>query len=544
MTAELDLQRQGVMVRALQAALSAGGGPLAEMIETHISFVLLHGESAYKFKKALKNPFLDASTLALREHLCQEELRLNRRLAPDLYRDVVPVAGTPDKPAFGGPGPIIDHAVRMVAFPQAGLWDRLAGEHALGPGPIDELAALLVRFHDAAAPADAHGRLGSPPLVRAQMRENLDELERLAAAGSDRTRVQGLRQWEADLFPRLEALMTERLASGRVRECHGDLHLGNVAQIDGRATVFDAIEFNDEFRWIDVISEVAFVVMDLHAHDLPELAHRLINAWLQASGDYAGLPVLPYYLVHRALVRAKVALMRAAQTDPNERAASAACAIASGADTDAAAGPTAQARRYLALADRFSRPQRPSLMLTHGFSGTGKTTLTQSLVEQAGALRIRADVERKRLAGLDETSRSGSALNDGLYSAAMSAATYDRLFALARAGLLAGWPVILDATFLSRSRRDQARALARDCAVPCVILHFDADLATLRQRLIARARRATDASEADEQVLKAQIREADPLAPDEMADVFGCLPTAGGTGPGIDWRPLMARMAR
>ena len=454
MTAELDLHRQGVMVRALQAALSAGDGPSAEMIETHISFVLLHGESAYKFKKALKNPFLDASTLALREHLCQEELRLNRRLAPDLYRDVVPVAGTPDKPAFGGPGPIIDHAVRMVAFPQAGLWDRLAGEHALGPGPIDELAALLVRFHDAAAPADAHGRLGSPPLVRAQMRENLDELERLAAAGSDRTRVQGLRQWEADLFPRLEALMAERLASGRVRECHGDLHLGNVAQIDGRATVFDAIEFNDEFRWIDVISEVAFVVMDLHAHDLPELAHRLTNAWLQASGDYAGLPVLPYYLVHRALVRAKVALMRAAQTDPGEGAES---PPDGNATATATATAIAQAGRYLALAERFSRSRPPSLMLTHGFSGTGKTTLTQSLVEQVGALRIRADVERKRLAGLDETARSGSALHDGLYSAAMSEATYDRLFALARAALRAGWPVILDATF-RRARAATRRA--------------------------------------------------------------------------------------
>ena len=529
------------MVRALQVALSADGGPPAELIETHISFVLLHGEWAYKFKKALKNPFLDASTLALREHLCQEELRLNRRLAPDLYRDVVPVTGAPDTPAFGGSGPIVDYAVRMVAFPQAGLWDRLARDHALGPGPVDELAALLVRFHDAAAPADAHARLGSPTLVRAQMRENLDELERFAMAAPDRARVRDLRQWEADLFPRLEALMAERLASGRVRECHGDLHLGNVAQIDGRATVFDAIEFNDEFRWIDVISEVAFVVMDLHAHDLPELAHRLTNAWLQASGDYAGLPVLPYYLVHRALVRAKVALMRAAQTDPGEGAES---PPDGNATATATATAIAQAGRYLALAERFSRSRPPSLMLTHGFSGTGKTTLTQSLVEQVGALRIRADVERKRLAGLDETARSGSALHDGLYSAAMSEATYDRLFALARAALRAGWPVILDATFLSRARRDQARALARDCAVPCVILHFDADVATLRQRLAVRAGQASDASEADEQVLEAQMREADPLAPDEMTGVFLCEPLVRGADASIDWQPLMARIAR
>lgn len=516
------------MVRALQAALSADGASPVELIETHISFVLLHGSRAYKFKKALKNPFLDASTLVLRERLCQEELRLNRRLAPELYRDVVSITGTPDRPVFGGAGPILDYAVQMVAFSQSGLWDRLAQAHALGTGPVDELSALLVRFHDAAAPADASGYLGSPALVRAQMRENLDDLDRLATAQSSLAQVRHLRRWEADLFPRLESLMAERLATGRVRECHGDLHLGNVAQIDGRATIFDAIEFNDEFRWIDVISEVAFLVMDLHAHELPDLANRLANAWLQASGDYAGLPVLPYYLVHRALVRAKVALMRAAQSDPRAGIATAA---------------SAQAVRYLELADRFSRPGRPSLMATHGFSGTGKTTLTQSLVEQAGALRIRADVERKRIAGLDETARSASALHGGLYSAAMGSATYDRLFALARVALQAGWPVILDATFLSRARRDGARALARDCAVPFAILHFDADVAQLRLRLAERARLATDASEADERVLEAQRREADPLAPDEMAEVFVCVPREHGPAVDVDWHPLLDRLA-
>ncbi len=516
------------MVRALQAALSAEGGPPAELIETHISFVLLHGSQAYKFKNALKNPFLDASTLALREHLCHEELRLNRRLAPALYQDVVPITGTPEAPSFAGTGPVLDQAVQMAAFPQAGLWDRLAREQALGPGPVDELAALLVRFHDAAAPADPNGHLGSPALVRAQMRENLDDLERLATAAPVRALVRHLRQWENERFACLQALMAERLAGGRVREGHGDLHLGNVAQIGGRTTVFDAIEFNDEFRWIDVISEVAFVVMDLHAHDLPGLAHRLLNAWLQASGDYAGLPVLPYYLVHRALVRAKVALMRAAQADP--QAGTAAPAIA-------------QAMRYLDLAVRFSRPGHPSLMLTHGFSGTGKTTLTQSLVEQAGALRIRADVERKRIAGLDEKARSGSALHGGLYSAAMGSATYDRLDALARVALQAGWPVILDATFLSRARRDGARALARDCSVPFVILHFDADVDVLRQRLAERSRQAADASEADERVLEAQMREADPLAPDEMAEVYRCMPREDGAAGDIDWRPLLDRLA-
>ena len=208
---------------------------------------------------------------------------------------------------------MLDVAVMMRAFPQDALWDRLAARGELAPAQIDDLAQQLARFHDIAAVAPPAGRFGTPAQVRAPMRDNLDALQRMVVDDADHAALQRLRAWEEGAFAALAPVMAQRLARGRVRECHGDLHLGNVAQVDGRATMFDGIDFNDDFRWIDVASELAFIAMDLHAHGLAPLAHRVVDAWLGHSGDYDAARLLPYYLVHRALVRAKVAWLRAAQ---------------------------------------------------------------------------------------------------------------------------------------------------------------------------------------------------------------------------------------
>lgn len=518
------------MVRALRDALSDQHARAVTLIETHISFVLLCGEFAYKIKKAIKTAFLDDSTLALRRHACEEELRLNRRLAPDLYLSVVPITGVCDAPVLEGTEPMIDCAVKMRAFDQHGLWDALAARGALRPTHIDALVRLLEPFHAAAAVADPRGRLGSPAQVRASMLENLDELDRLPDAPARRDASQRLRSWEAAAFIHLEPAMAERLAQGRVRECHGDLHLGNVTQIGECTTPFDGIEFNDDFRWIDVISELAFMAMDLHAHGLASHAHRLINGYLELSGDYDGVQVLNYYLVYRALVRAKVALMRAAQCT---------------SDADPAAAHEAErqraaAARCLDLALQFSRPACPVLMLTHGFSGSGKSTLTQGLVEAAGAVRIRADVERKRLAGLHSLDRSRSPAFGSLYTPPMTAATYARLCGLAAPVLAGGYHVILDATFLRRTQRDDAIRFALDRQVSVIVLDFEADPAVLRERVRLRAARGDDPSEADEAVLDAQMRTAEPLQPDEAALVFRCHAVpAAGREPQADWTPLL-----
>ncbi len=548
---ELGLEQQSRMVRALRHRLAARLGGVVAQIETHISFVLVAGDHAYKVKKALRTPFLDQSTLALRQRACQEELRLNRRLAPDLYLAVVPITGTPAQPELDGPAAAIDVAVQMRAFAPGGLWEELAAGGQLGAAQIDELAAVIDRFHAAAAVADPGGRLGTPDQVRAPLLQSLDELEGLGPAVAPAVLLQSMRRWEAAAFERLRPLLAQRLAQGRVRECHGDLHLGNVTVIEGCSTVFDGIDFNDDFRWIDVISEVAFMAMDLHAHGLPQLAHRFINAYLERGGDYAGVPVLNYYLVHRALVRAKVHGWRAAQC------AAAPAGLAEGGTDGTAAGIAevvrAAARRYLDLARDFSQRDRPAalLMLTHGYAGSGKSTATQGLLEAIGAIRIRADVERKRLASLQPLDRSGAQPASALYSPAMTAATYAQLARLAAPVLAGAYPAILDATFLRRAQRDAARQFAAQQGARCVMLDFDVDPALLRQRLRARTARGNDASDADEAVLDMQLQTAEPLQPDEVEAVFHCRPAergvagvdAGDSASEVDWTPLRPWLA-
>jgi len=533
---ELTAADQTRMVAALQRSLQGqlqgeyqgdlpGATAKVEAIETHISFVLLAGGFAYKFKRAINPGFLDFTTLAQRWHFCHEELRLNRRLAPDLYLDVITVHGTPDAPTFGGPGAMIDCAVRMRAFPQEGLWDRAISRGALQARQIDELVEVLAAFHRDAAVAGAESRFGDPEQVRAPLRDSLLALDRLLRGQADRGRVHSLQAWETSAGTALGPVFTQRHRAGRVRECHGDLHLGNVTQIDGKVTVFDCIEFNDDFRWIDVMSDLAFMAMDLLCHGRSDLAHRLINAYLQHSGDFDGARVLRYYIVHRALVRAKVAALRAAQ----ETSASA---------HDAASNAV---RHYLDQAQATSRPPHPVLMITHGLSGSGKTTLTQPLLEATGAIRLRADIERKRLFDLAALARGGS----GLYTAEATQATYAGLLDTARSLLQAGFSVILDATFLRRHQRDAARDVAAALAMPFVILDFDVDLQTLRDRVAQRQQRADDASDAGLEVLESQRLSAEALAPDEQAAVFRCPEAAWSTaeGPHADWAPLLQRIS-
>ncbi len=525
---ELTLPDQSQMVASLRAAMQAAQpGMEVSLIETHISFVLLTPQFTFKFKKALDLGFLDYSTLARRRGCCAEELRLNRRSAPDLYLDVVSVRGTPAAPTLEGQGPVIDVAVRMRTFAQEDLWDHLAQRGALGPAHIDALVATLARLHAEAAVAPADGRLGSPAQVREPMLDNLRVLGDLLQTATERCRLERLRAWEPPAFDALAAVFRWRQQDGWIRECHGDLHLGNVTQVDGRTTVFDCIEFNDDFRWIDTISDIGFLAMDLHVHGLTALANRFVNACLEASGDYAGMRVLRYYVVHRALVRAKVKALRDAQQPP-----------AQGSDRVA---------RHLAMAESFCRASvAPVLMITHGLSGSGKTTLTQDLLERVGAVRIRSDVERKRLFGLPANARTAAEGSGMLYGAAAGEATYARLFELAAPVLAGGFCAVLDATFLQRQQRDAARRFAAEQGVRLIILDFDVDPATLRERVRQRRARGADASDADLPVLEAQLRSAEPLAADEAAEVLSCVPmVATGDGrPCLDSSTLHALAVR
>jgi len=492
-----DAAAQRELVGSLCAALGA------QLIETHISYVLIAGQEAWKIKKSLNLGFADFSTLALRRFYCEEELRLNRRTAPQLYLDVRPLTGSAQQPVIGGPGPAIEWTLHMRAFAQDGLWDRLARRGALAAAQVDALVDALCELHRVAAVAGPDCRYGLPEQVRAPMSDNLRVLATLCREGDERDWLDRLRRWETSAFDTLREVFMRRYASARVREAHGDLHLGNVAQIDDRAVLFDCLEFSADLRWTDVFSDVAFMAMDLHSHGLPALSYRFVNAYVERSGDTEGLQVLRYYRVHRALVRAKVAALRAAQLGE----------VAADAERRAL-------HHYLKVALDSSHPPQPMLMLTHGFSGSGKTVATQGLLEACGAIRFRADVERKRLFGLEPLQRSDTAQQALLYSSQTSRATQQRLRDLAALALQSGYNVILDATFLEREARDQARALAASLDLRCVILHFEARPDTLRERVRQRALRRDDASDADLAVLDSQLSHAQPLQEDERQQVL------------------------
>lgn len=475
-----------------------------EVLQTHISYVLLCGDYAYKIKKAVAPGFLDFSTLALRRHYCAEELRLNRRLAPDLYLALLSVGGPPDSPRLAADvaeNEVIEVAVQMKRFAQDGLLDRQLVAGTLAPHRIDELAEALAAFHAAADRAAADSAFGTPAAVWAPMAQNFVQLRGELAGSEDGKRIAALEAWSRRRYAELSGLLAQRRADGHVRECHGDLHLGNVAIVDERLCIFDCIEFDPRLRWIDVISEIAFVSMDLAERGRSDYAYRLLDRYLQATGDYAGVPLLAFYQVYRALVRAKVAALRAVQQ--------------SGQGAGAAA--LAECAHYLEHAHSLTLARQRGLVLLHGVSGSGKSRQARRLLAALGALRLRSDVERKRLHGLPALAGSASGVDAGAYTAAATRATYERLVELARVLLLAGYPVLIDAANLRRWQRDAFRALAQELAVPFAIVACTAPDALLQARIERRLAAGNDASEADQAVLAQQLRTQEPLTADEEA---------------------------
>ena len=478
-----------------------------EVIETHISSVVLTGEYAYKIKKPVNLGFLDFSTLEARRRFCEGELRLNRRTAPGLYLDVVAISGTLEDPQVCGSGPAIEYAVRMRQFAPRDTLDCVLHRRALDAPCIDSLAATVAAFHGSIALAAPASSFGDPATVRAAAIDNFTHIGRLSPHPDARAPLADLRRWTETEFARAQPAFAARKAEGFVRECHGDLHLGNVALLEGRPVPFDCIEFNDAFRWIDVMSEIAFMVMDLVDHGEPGFAFRFLNRYLEATGDYAGIAVLRFYLVYRAMVRAKIALIRARQPDHS---------------AEVSRHSLEAFDEYLRLAASLAGRTAPALILTCGLSGSGKTSASQSALEAIGAVRMRSDIERKRLYGLGARARTGSAPGAGLYDAQATRATYERMAQLARAMLPAEFPVIVDATFLHRAERQMFRDLARAMGARFLILACEAPAEVLRERIPARARSGADPSEATLEVLELQIAAREPLDPQEQAAAIGC----------------------
>lgn len=459
------------------------GVKTVRLVETHVSWVFLTGQHAYKVKKPVKLPFVDFSTLELRKRFCDEELRVNRRLAPELYLGVVPIGGTAAAPRVGRK-PAFEYAVKMREFPAAARLDRRLEAGRVPREALADFGSRLAKFHGRLPPI----RGVDPEETAAAALRNVEELAPLLRAERKRE-LALLRAWTARQCRRLEPVFARRAAAGAHRECHGDLHLQNLLWRDGKIMAFDALEFDRKLRDIDVICEAGFLAMDLRAHGRTDLAYEFLNRYLEHSGEYGGADVLPFYLVYRALVRAKVAAIKRAQSAADDHGT----------------------ERYLATALELTAPKTPLLVVAHGLSGSGKSHVCAELVGRLPGFRVRSDVERKRLHGLNAAARSGSGVGAGLYTAAASRRTYSALAAIADALLRNGENALIDAAFLERNARLEFRQVAAANAAKFAILDCTASPSELRRRIRARARGGRDASEADVAVLEHQLRTAERL---------------------------------
>lgn len=499
------------LIRSLVVSLGHEARPV-QLFETHISWILVTEKYAYKFKKAVHLDFLDFSTLDARHFYCQEELRLNRRLAPDMYLDVVPITGSSIHPTIGGSGAPIEYAVKMLAFSQQALWSSRIEKNRISAREIDELAGKLARFHQGAAIAPKDSSWGNPDALQKTADENLNLIVSLARNAEEKNALADLRAWQIEQLQKLKTVFEQRKEQGLVRECHGDLHGANVLTINNQVVVFDCIEFNESLRWIDVMNDLAFIYMDLQFHGLHAFAARLLNGYLEITGDYAGLAVLPYYQVQRALVRCKVNLLRARQLEEHMLAA---------------ASHERLAAKYLGFALQKIEPASSAIVIMHGYSGSGKSVFSRCLVEILGAVQIRSDVERKRMHGIAASATVTASVGAGLYAEATTQTTYDRLHALALCIAKSGMPVIVDATFLKSQQRSLFEKLAFGLGVPFFIIEIHASDATLKARVAARTELGNDPSDAGLEVLVHQLVHHEALSDDEKKHTL-CIDSDAG----------------
>jgi aminoglycoside phosphotransferase family enzyme/predicted kinase len=476
-----------------------------ELVETHISWVILTGHYTYKIKKPINLGFVDFSTLEKRNYYCQEELRLNRRLAPDLYLDLIRITGSVHKPVLNGSGPAIEYGVRMKQFDRTQELDKVLDRGELLRSHLDPLARELAEFHRQAEKAPGESPFGTPDMLAVPMRENFSQIRSLAAEPEEEQQLDWLEAWTETSLKEHREDFLNRKKEGFVRECHGDLHLANMVLVNDHVTIFDTLEFNENLRFIDVMSDLAFLLMDLDDRGHPELANRFLNRYLRESGDYPGLKLLRLYKVYRAMVRAKVASIRLGQPDLQP-------------------GEAKLLRKehwsYITLAEKYTRPAKNALFMTAGFSGAGKSVLAGEISEISGAVWIRTDVERKRMAATSASGKTGSPVEGGIYTEEMTRRLYERIGRLALILLKEGYSVILDGTFLRRAQREMILELAQKIAIPSLILHCTLPETLLQKRVIQRREEGVDPSEADLKVLQWQMRTFEAFSKDELSHLL------------------------
>lgn len=479
-----------------QALLSPGAYPHpvreVRLIETHISWLLLTGTLVYKIKRPVRFAFVDLRAAERREFLCHEEVRLNRRFAPGVYLGVSKITADAQGARIDGTGPVLEHCVRMRQFDPEQQLDHLLERAGIQPRELFEFGRELAGIHSTLPQVDELHNWGRPEVVRDMLLRNFDECVAAVRSTPALSDAQALGSGgPSPLRAKLDAAassaaawMAARRSLGRVRECHGDLHCSNIVRLEGRLRAFDGLEFDPAMRWIDVADEIAFLLADLAPYDNRSLQQAFLGGYLLESGDYEACRFLFVYQAHRFLVRAKV--------------------IALSGEGGSAGAHIEAARRTLA-------PQRPVLILMSGLSGSGKSWLAQRLAPAMGAVHVRSDVERKRLAGLSSGTRAVASPAEGLYTAERSKQVQARLLASADSLLAGGYTTIVDATLLRHEHRQAFLELATRLNVPARIVHCGASEYVLKARIEGRARQGTDPSDEDLSVLQWQLAHYEPF---------------------------------
>lgn len=450
--------------------------------ETHGAWVILAGAYAYKLKKPVNFGFFDFSTFERRAADAEEEVRLNRRLAPATYLGVVDVVERDGGVRVGGPGRVLERAVWMRRLPADGMLKALLERDAATTGLIRRIARMVAAFHARAATGPGVDEHGAYANVQHHWRENFDQIKPFVGTVIPAGELGAIEQYVDDFLRREEALLERRVAAGRVRDGHGDLHAASICLVGGQLVIFDCIEFAPRYRCLDVAAEVAFLAMDLDHAGRPDLAWTFVAEYVRASGDAELLELLDFYKCYRAFVRGKVLSLRLPQM------------VGDDAEGERI---TREARAYLDLASVYAGGiPRPFLLVTSGLPGSGKSTLGRALSQRVGALQLSTDMLRKQAAGLAPTARAGGAFGSGIYTADRSRRTYAALRRRASRWLRRGVSVALDGTYGDPRERRLARALARRTSAHFLLVLTRCDEATTRRRLQGRALDAARVSDA------------------------------------------------
>jgi len=480
------------------------------LVETHVSDIFISDHHVYKVKKPVDFGFLNFTTLDRRRFYCEEEVRLNRRLCPDIYLGVAELRETPEGASFAGGGRVIDYAVKMKRLPEERMLSHLLERGEAGAGELAQIARIMADFHGRAARGAQIDACGSSAVIRGNWEENFRQAAPFQGETVPAADLTLIRDWVERFLGEHEELFQARIAGGFIRECDGDLHTGNICLTDP-ICIFDCIEFNERFRYIDTAADIAFLLMDLEYAGRPELCRPFLEAYQEATGDTGLAPLLDFYRGYRAFVRGKVQsfLFRAPALAADERARARAAAL-----------------RYFRLARGYALRARlaPSLIITCGLMGSGKSALARELSFELGLQLERSDLVRKELAGLPPVRAQGAGYDRGIYGADFNRATYRALEQAARSALQAGRSVVVDATFRREGDRAAFRQLAQELGVGFFELQTRCDQGLIRERLEQRRLDPAEPSDGRWELFPQQQAEFEPPAHGESILVDTSLP--------------------